>query len=294
MVQSQFPCKSDEVSFTATSNTTWMGGQTQPLHLLSAATHGGGSCFIAMTYETPGSSGFSDLANWYNIYTIPGSCPATTAGNLDTATTTDGYPSGVQCTTSGDSGTDCVHSYDIPMPDELKDGNAVFAWVWLSKVTTETYMNCAPITISGAKASGDFTSLPSLTGLSFTGLSGGGVPGGSSSGSSSTGGTTAGSGSAASGSTTTTPSAVASSTSTASSVVNSAAVASASASSGSQPASGSTAAAVSGACSPDGSITCTSTSFSMCSNGQWVSMGSIGGLTCSNGQLNKRYQLFRA
>jgi hypothetical protein len=42
MAQSAFPCKTNEVKFTATSNTTWTGGQTQPLNLLSGATHGGG------------------------------------------------------------------------------------------------------------------------------------------------------------------------------------------------------------------------------------------------------------
>lgn len=30
------------------------------------------------------------------------------------------------------------------------DGPATFAWAWLSHLTTETYMNCALITISGA------------------------------------------------------------------------------------------------------------------------------------------------
>jgi hypothetical protein len=42
MAQSAFPCKTNEVKFTETSNTTWTGGQTQPLKLLSGATHGGG------------------------------------------------------------------------------------------------------------------------------------------------------------------------------------------------------------------------------------------------------------
>jgi hypothetical protein len=91
----------------------------------------------------------------------------------------DGYPSGPQCSLPNSSQTDCVHSYNIQMPDELLDGPATFAWVWLSHLTTETYMNCAPITISGAKNNGKFNSLPSLKGLSFTGITGGGPPGGS-------------------------------------------------------------------------------------------------------------------
>jgi len=306
MAQSAFPCKSNEVKFSATSNTTWTGGQTQSLKLLSGATHGGGSCFVAMTYETPGSSGFSDLANWYNIYSIPGSCPATTTGNLDTVATTDGYPTGPQCTSTGSGGSDCVHSYDVPMADQLKDGDAVFAWVWLSKVTAETYMNCAPITISGAKASGDFTSLPSLTGLSFTGLTGGSVPGGGSSSSSSSGtgsssvaspapvasSAAGGSGSGAAGSNSgAATSAAPVATTTAATAAPPAAP---SVSSGSGSSSGNSSGSASGACSPSGSVTCTSTSYSMCTNGEWVNMGGIGGLTCANGQLNKRYRTFAA
>jgi len=138
------------------------------------------TCFIAMTYESPGSPAFEDPSNWRNVYTIPGDCPATTALNLDTVTTSNGYPSGPQCSSSNSNQTDCVHSYQILMPDELVDGSATFAWVWLSHLTTETYMNCAPVTISGAKNNGRFNSLPNLEGLSFTGLTGGGPPGGSS------------------------------------------------------------------------------------------------------------------
>jgi hypothetical protein len=58
------------------------------------------------------------------------------------------------------------------MPDFLKDGEATFAWIWLSHVTNETYMNCALITISGAQGNGQFDNLPSLEGMSFTGLVG--------------------------------------------------------------------------------------------------------------------------
>ncbi|KAF2430855.1 hypothetical protein EJ08DRAFT_213042 [Tothia fuscella] len=301
MAKAAFPCKSDEVTFSENSKTTWSGGQTQPLKLVSGATHGGGSCFIAMTYETPGSAGFKDPSNWRNIYTIPGDCPATTPGNLPTVSTTGGYPTGPQCASTGEGGTDCVHSYNIPMADQLKDGNAVFAWVWLSKVTTETYMNCAPITISGAKASGDFSSLPSLSGLSFTGLSGGAVPGGDSkstpsygsggsgggSGSSPAAPPAASSGTAKSGSGASVPAGQFAQTPATPAAPPPAAPASSGSGSSGEVSNG-----ASGACSPDGSMTCTSTSFSMCSNGAWVAMGSIGGLTCSNGKLNKRYRSF--
>lgn len=45
MTQAAFPCKKDEIQFTGGNKTTWSGGQSQPLHLVSAATHGGGSVF---------------------------------------------------------------------------------------------------------------------------------------------------------------------------------------------------------------------------------------------------------
>ncbi len=130
-----------------------------------------------MTYASPSSQDFEDPLKWRNVYTIPGDCPATTALNLDTVNNnSDDYPSGVQCSSSNSNQTDCVHSYTIPMPDELMDGPATFAWVWLSHLTDETYMNCAPITITEAKNNGEYDLLPDLKGLSFRGLSGGGPP----------------------------------------------------------------------------------------------------------------------
>ena len=128
-----------------------------------------------MTYASPNSQDFDDPSNWRNIYTVPGECPATTALNLEIVNDdSNGYPSGVQCSSSNSNQTDCVHSYDIPMPDELMDGPATFAWIWLSRLTDETYMNCAPITITNAKNKGEFDLLPDLKGLSFRGLSGDG------------------------------------------------------------------------------------------------------------------------
>ncbi|KAB2099608.1 hypothetical protein AG0111_0g12077 [Alternaria gaisen] len=155
----------------------WSGDSPQLLQLATAATHGGGVCFIAMTYASPSSQDFEDPSKWRNVYTFPGDCPATTPLNLDTVNNnSDDYPSGVQCSSSNSNQTDCVHSYTIPMPDELMDGPATFAWVWLSHLTDETYMNCAPITIAEAKNNGGFDLLPDLKDLSFSGLSGGGPP----------------------------------------------------------------------------------------------------------------------
>ena len=135
------------------------------------------ACFIAMTYAPPSSQDFNDPSNWRNIYTIPGDCPATTELNLERVNNDSNcYPSGVQCSSSNSNQIDCVHSYDIPMPDELMDGSATFAWVWLSRLTDETYMNCAPITITNANNKGEFDSLPDLRNLSFRGLRGGGPP----------------------------------------------------------------------------------------------------------------------
>jgi hypothetical protein len=62
------------------------------------------------------------------------------------------------------------------MLDELMDGPATFAWVWLSSYGRDVYMNCAPITITETKNNGEYDLLLDLKGLSFRGLSGGGPP----------------------------------------------------------------------------------------------------------------------
>ena len=133
------------------------------------------TCFVAITYASPNSQDFDDPSNWRNIYTMPGECPTTTALNLEIVNNdSNGYPSRVQCSSSNSNQIDYVHSYDIPIPDELMDGPATFAWIWLSRLTDETYMNYAPITITNAKNKGEFDLLPDLKGLSFRGLSGNG------------------------------------------------------------------------------------------------------------------------
>jgi hypothetical protein len=251
------------------------------------------SCFIAMTYETPGSSAFEDPSNWKNVYTISGSCPATTAGGLDTVSIIDHYNVGPQCSQSNSNQTDCVHSYTIPIPDNLKDGEATFAWVWLSKITPETYMNCAPITVSGAKDNGQFNNLPNLQGMSFTGLTGGGPPEGSSS-TTSAGVSSHSSSSSSFGSsfaahapsfkTTSDSGFVSNDTMPISSVTSPGRITSISSSCSGGP------------CSTNGAIQCNSTTWSLCSNGCRINMGSVGGLTCSENELNKRmsYKVFQA
>ncbi|ORY02135.1 hypothetical protein BCR34DRAFT_592019 [Clohesyomyces aquaticus] len=55
--------------------------------------------------------------------------------------------------------------------NELIDSPTTFAWVWLSYLIDETYINYAPITITEAKNNSRFNFLLDLNSLSFIGLS---------------------------------------------------------------------------------------------------------------------------
>ncbi|ORY01380.1 hypothetical protein K493DRAFT_209738, partial [Basidiobolus meristosporus CBS 931.73] len=43
-------------------------------------------------------------------------------------------------------------NYQVPIPTEIPNGEAVFAWTWINKTgNREYYMNCADITVKGGK-----------------------------------------------------------------------------------------------------------------------------------------------
>lgn len=80
----------------------------------------------------------------------------------------------MQCVVADSDRADCVHSYNIPMRVEVVDGRATLAWIWLSRVTAETYMNCGPVHVSGTASLDGFAGLPSLQRMTFDGLRGNG------------------------------------------------------------------------------------------------------------------------
>jgi hypothetical protein len=154
-----FPCQgvSDVVSVTSIT-----AGTSQLVNFTGGAQHGGGSCQFSLTYENPPPA---DKSKWKTIYTIIGGCPvAAPARNLPvTGQDQDGRKDGLHC--GNDSGVDCIREFDIPIPKDLPDGQATFAWTWYNNIgNREVYMNCAPVTITGG--SGDdktfFNSLPDM------------------------------------------------------------------------------------------------------------------------------------
>ncbi|KAI7785267.1 hypothetical protein LA080_007551 [Diaporthe eres] len=155
--QLPFPCQGRTEH--AERRTTLTAGTTQNVKFWIAAVHGGGSCQFSVTYEYPPPA---DPAKWKTIYTIIGDCPAKAAGNLPTVEKDkDGRENGPQC--GNDSGSECVRSYDIPIPAGIQNAeNATFAFTWFNKIgNREMYMNCAPVSIVGGTDDEEFMdSLP--------------------------------------------------------------------------------------------------------------------------------------
>ncbi|KAI5458987.1 hypothetical protein BGZ63DRAFT_338411, partial [Mariannaea sp. PMI_226] len=153
-----FPCQNPKP--TTEKVTTVTAGSTTLVKFQGSAVHGGGSCQFSVAYgDTPPS----DASQWKTIYTIIGGCPAEAQGNIqDLGTDPAGRVTGTEC--GNDSGTECVRQFNIPVPKQMKNGKAIFAWTWFNKIgNREMYMNCAPIKIVGG--SGDesvLNSLPSI------------------------------------------------------------------------------------------------------------------------------------
>lgn len=98
------------------------------------AVHGGGSCQLAVTYETS-LDAVRDPNNWHVIYSIEGGCPFNAAGILLTST---------NCTFPGQD--ECVHSWNVSVPRGLQSGQAVMSWTWFNAVgDREMYQNCARV-----------------------------------------------------------------------------------------------------------------------------------------------------
>ncbi|GAB1315453.1 hypothetical protein MFIFM68171_05663 [Madurella fahalii] len=138
-----FPCQG---VFDTVAVTSITAGASQLVNFTGGAQHGGGSCQFSLTYENPPPA---DKSKWKTIYTIIGGCPVSAEGNLPvTGSDRDGRADATHC--GNDSGTECIRQFDIPIPKDLPNGNATFAWTWFNKIgNREVYMNCAPVTITG-------------------------------------------------------------------------------------------------------------------------------------------------
>lgn len=107
---SDYPCKG-YAHDTFNSVATYTPGSTYDLELQGSATHGGGSCQIALSYDTG--------ETWKVIHTMLGGCPL-------------------------------PKKYEFTIPSDAQTGEALLAWSWFNKVgNREMYMNCAQVTIGG-------------------------------------------------------------------------------------------------------------------------------------------------
>lgn len=108
---SDYPCKGyADDDFEAVA--TWQPGSSQHMELEGSATHDGGSCQLALTYDKG--------KTFKVIESIEGDCPV-------------------------------AKKYDFDIPSDAPAGDALFAWTWFNKVgNREMYMNCAMITIGGS------------------------------------------------------------------------------------------------------------------------------------------------
>jgi len=153
-----FPCQGDFSDPPADTPITAGGHQT--VKFTGSAVHGGGSCQFSVNYDSPPSA---DPTRWKTIFSIIGGCPADAPGNVkENGEDADFRIQGVQCGNS--VGKNCTRQYDIPIPKDLPNGRASFAWTWFNKIgKREMYMNCAPVVISGgAKDTTFLESLPSI------------------------------------------------------------------------------------------------------------------------------------
>jgi hypothetical protein len=130
---SDYPCKMGASSSSTGGPTTeFKVGENSTLSFTGSAVHGGGSCQLAVTLD---KNPTKDSA-FKVIHSIEGGCPGV------------GGPA----------------TFSFQVPEELPNGEAVFAWTWFNKIgNREMYMNCAAITVSGGK--GDkaaFESLPDM------------------------------------------------------------------------------------------------------------------------------------
>jgi hypothetical protein len=152
-----FPCQKGPSFQYDGPSTNIQAGATQLLNFTGAATHAGGSCQISLA-----NSPSADPKDWHVIHTIIGGCPATTGGNLiQTGMDADGRPDGPHCASAGGNNTDCLKSYNIPVPN-VKAGNYFWAWTWTNYLgNREFYMNCAKVTVQGS-GNIDINTLPSI------------------------------------------------------------------------------------------------------------------------------------
>ncbi|KAM3082480.1 hypothetical protein ACMFMF_002141 [Clarireedia jacksonii] len=113
---SNFPCKYNDMGTAGgKSVVTWQAGATANWTVGSGALHGGGSCQVALSYDSG--------KTFHVIHSYIGSCPTAVSS-----------------------------SADFTIPADAPAGEALFAWTWQNLVgNREFYMSCASVTIEGGE-----------------------------------------------------------------------------------------------------------------------------------------------
>lgn len=128
------------------------------------AVHGGGSCQLSLTYETDPAK-IKQASAWKVIYSIEGGCPTNSLGNLngDFSGPNGSYSIAVPCDSSESNNFDCVNTFDFPIPEGVKNGQATLAWTWFNNVgNPEIYMNCVAVDITGGSDNADMSDFPNI------------------------------------------------------------------------------------------------------------------------------------
>ncbi|KAF5878708.1 putative carbohydrate-binding module family 18 protein [Botrytis fragariae] len=112
-----FPCKYNDMGTAGgKSVVTWSAGQTANWTVGTGAIHGGGSCQVALSYDSG--------KTFKVIHSYIGSCPTAVSS-----------------------------SAGFTVPADAPAGEAMFAWTWQNQVgNREFYMSCAAVTIESTKA----------------------------------------------------------------------------------------------------------------------------------------------
>ncbi|CAF9921250.1 hypothetical protein IMSHALPRED_005121 [Imshaugia aleurites] len=133
---SNFPCKATSNSGGTVTNMAI--GAPQKLSFLGESVHGGGSCQVSLTTDTPATKS----SKWMVIHSIEGGCPAkNVAGNI-----------GADNSASAPD----PDTYSFAIPQGIAPGAYTLAWTWFNKIgNREMYMNCASIKVTGGPSKRD-------------------------------------------------------------------------------------------------------------------------------------------
>ena len=122
-----WPCKQRPGGYDITKWNIMPIGSNQTMSFQGQATHGGGSCQISLTKDTPPTT----QSVFKVIKSIEGGCPSTNPGNVGT----DPFGYGAD-------------KFTFTIPDAIAPANYTLAWTWFNKIgNREMYMNCAPVTV---------------------------------------------------------------------------------------------------------------------------------------------------